>query len=222
MIRSEIRARILHGLNESDVSTPVFWDEDELNAIIDEAAEVICEEADAIKRTAFVPLQAMQQYYSLRAIAPDVMSPYRIWHQDQETRLQAVSMITLDSRHETWQTVSGDPVAWFPVSWETFGLWPCPAAGTGVIRVDYLAWPRPLLDDEDESELPEPDHDALVVYGIYDGLAKRWDAKRAMEAWQIFMRQWGDDRARSGVRRIQSQIQQRPIVPMPDMRTNLP
>lgn len=207
MLRSEIRARIFHGLNES--TTPVFWSTSEMDEVIDEAAEVLAEEAGAIKRTAFVPLQPMQTYYSIRVVAPDVMAPWRVWSYTNGWRLNAVSITALDARHMTWATVTGDPQSWFPVSYETFGIWPTPASAGGVLRVDYLAWPRALLDDDDEPEFPEADHEALVVYGIYDGLAKRWDARRCVEAYSVFTKQWGISRSRTGHRRVQSRIAQR-------------
>ncbi|MBI3937139.1 MAG: hypothetical protein HY323_09195 [Betaproteobacteria bacterium] len=200
MIRSEIRARILHGLNEPDVANPVFWSATELNQVIDEAMEVLAEETAAIKRTTYVPLEAAWTYYSLRGLAPDLMVPWRLWVVSQERRLTPVTMEELDRFHREWITVTGDPWHWFPLSWETFGLFPKPASAGGVLRVDYLAWPRALLDDDDEPEMDLADHEALVGYGIYDGLAKRWDQLRMVEAWALFQRQGLGAKGRAGAR----------------------
>ena len=55
----------------------------------------------------------------------------------------------------------------------------------------------------------EADHDAVLTYGVYDGLAKRWDAQRMLEVWAAFLRQWGRAQGRN-VRRHQAQtLQQR-------------
>lgn len=212
MTRSQIRDRILAALNES-TSSPVFWSTTQLDALIAEASEVLAEEAKAIRRTAFVARQAGATYYFTRGIAPDLMAAYRVWLPDFDRRLTAVSIAELDGQHETWPTVTGDPEYWFPVSWDCFGIYPHPAAGGGLLRVDYLAWPRTLLDDDDEPEFREADQDSLVMYGIYDGLMKKWDTARAVELFGRFIDQWQTGRARNGVREAQSRTYQRTTVP---------
>lgn len=212
MTRQQLRDRILQVLNES-TSAPVFWTTAQLDAVIDEACEVLAEEAKAIKRTAYVSRQSGAIYYSLRGVAPDVMAIYRIWLPDLDKRLVAVSLAELDQHHTTWQTTTGDPEYWFPISWDCFGIYPHPSTGTGLLRLDYLAWPRQLLDDSDEPEFRDADHDALVLYGIYDALMKQWNAPRALEIFARFMDLWQTGRARSGVRETQARLMQRPSVP---------
>ena len=203
MDRSVLRTRILESLNES-ASAPVFWSAAEINALIDEGAEVVCEESQAIKRTVFLPLRAGHTYYSLRSLGPLIMAPWRLWLHHDNRRLTAVSMSELDRRHATWPTVTGDPWHWFPVSWDTFGLWPSTAAAGGILRLDCLAWPRALLDDGDEPEFLTADHEALVLYGMSEGAAKRWDVATALNAWSLFMQRVGASTERSGVGRMQS------------------
>lgn len=212
MTRAEIRNRILSASNES-TSAPVFWTTAQIDAIIDEASEVLAEEAKAIRRTAFVARQAGAIYYSTRAVAPDVMAITRVWLPDSSLRLTAVSMAELDAQNRTWATATGDPEYWFPVSWDTFGLYPHPATGGGLLRIDYMAWPRTLIDDDDEPEFREADQDSLIMYGLYDGLLKKWDTARALELWARFMGQWQTGRARNGVRETQTRSFQRPNAP---------
>lgn len=208
MTRSQIRDRILNALNES-TSAPVFWSTAQLDAVIDEASEVLAEEAKAIRRTAFVGKQPGTTYYFTRGIASDVMAITRLWLPDQDKRLIPCSLSELDAQNEQWPTVTGEPEYWFPVSWDCFGIYPHPTTGGGVIRVDYLAWPRPLLDDDDEPEFREADHDSLVIYGVYDALLKQWNAPRAMELFARFMQQWETGRARNGARESQARVYQR-------------
>lgn len=203
MNRGLLRTRILETLNES-ADAPVFWSETEVNDLIDEAAEVVCEESPAIKRTVFIPIRPGHGYYRLSALGATMMAPWRIYHHTRDQRLGVVSMSELDERHQTWPTVTGDPWHWFPVSWDVFGIWPRPATGGGVLRVDCLAWPRPLDDDSDEPELLGADHDALVLYGVYEGQCKRWDALSAVQTWSLFMQRVGKSADRSGVGRVQS------------------
>lgn len=203
MNRAALRARILETLNESS-SAPVFFSAAEINALIDEAAEVLCEESQAVKRTVFVPLRDGTAYYSLSGLGPDIMAPWRLWLHSQDRRLEATSMSALDREHETWPTVTGDPWRWFPVSWDQFGVWPSPTAGGGILRVDCLAWPRALQDDGDEPELLAADHDALTLYAVSEGAAKRWDVATMLSAWSLFLKAAGASGHRSGVGRVQS------------------
>lgn len=207
MNRGALRTRILTALAES-ATAPVFFSTTEMNAVIDEGAEVLCEMTGAVKRTAFVPLLPGTTYYSLQAISPRAMAPWRLWLQSQDRRLGAVSIADLDARHETWATVTGDPWHWFPVSWDTFGLFPHPAAGGGVLRIDHLEWPRPLLDDADHPELLEGDHEALTLYGVYYGAAKRWDVPAALNAYALFQQRVLPAADRTGAGRLQARAWQ--------------
>lgn len=186
MTRGEIARRILEALNE-DATDPTFWTRDEINGVITEAGEVLAEEIGQIKRTAEIPFRAGATFYYTQSIAKDILAPYRLWHATQSWRLAPCTIMDLDRRHETWITVSGDPRYWFPVDWRLFGVWPSPAQPGGVLRVDYLAWARELIDDEDTSEFNESDHDALVLYGVYFGLLKQWDLPRAIAVFAQFV-----------------------------------
>lgn len=201
MTRSELRARILDGLNDA---AGIFVTPAQADAMIGDALDVMAEESGAVKRTVHLALQSGTMLYSLSAVAADAMSPYRLWLVGEERRLTAVSMRDLDHRHETWPTVTRQPEYWFPVSWDLFGLWPHPSTGGGLLRIDYLAWPRALMDDGDEPEFQLGDHDAIVDYGIYEGLAKRWDVARMLEVWSRFGARVGFSRARTGAGRVQA------------------
>lgn len=220
MTRSQIRDRILSALNES-TSSPVFWSTSQVDSVIAEASEVLAEEAKAIRRSAFLARQAGATYYSTRGLASDVMAITRIWLPDLNRRLVAVGIAELDQQNEKWPTVTGDPEYWFTVSWDLFGVYPHPATGGGLFRVDYLAWPRTLLDDDDEPEFREADHEALVLYGVYDGLMKQWNAERALELFNRFVEAWQTGRARSGVREQQARMYQRPQAPGQPFRSGV-
>ena len=198
MTRSEIRARILESLNDS-VSSPVFWSTSEIDDVIQEGQEVLAEELAIIKRSALVPLREGVTYYYTQAVAADIMVPYRLFLTELDRRLDVVTMRQLDERHETWITISGDPWHWFPVSWDIFGIFPHPAEAGGVLRLDYLAWPQAPADDDQELEFSEPEQDALVLYGVYDGLLKQWDIERALKTFALFLERVPLGRARANV-----------------------
>lgn len=176
----------MEGLNE-DTSSPVFWSTTQIDSVITEAQEVLAEELALVKRSALTPLRQGRNYYFTEAIASDIMVPYRVWLVGDQRRLDVVTIQQLDERHETWITVSGDPWHWFPVSWDMFGIFPHASTDGGILRVDYIAYPRTLLDDNDEPEMSAPEQDAMVLYGIYDGFLKQWDVERAMTAFALFL-----------------------------------
>lgn len=198
MTKSEIRTRILESLNDS-ASSPVFWSISEIDDVIQEGQEVLAEELAIIKRSALVPLREGTTYYYTQGIASDIMVPYRIFLTELDRRLDVVTMSQLDERHETWITISGDPWHWFPVSWDIFGVFPHPAQAGGVIRVDYIAWPSAPQDDSEELEFSEPEQDALVLYGVYDGLLKQWDIERALKMFALFLERLPLGRPRANV-----------------------
>ena len=221
MNRSDLRTRILEGLNES-ASSPVFWSNAQVHTAIQDGMELLSEEAEAIKRTVFFTNKPNQLYYATRGIAEDVLAPYRIWLHTSDRRLSATTVGQLDAYHETWDTVTGEPEYWFPMGWDWFGLWPYQAAGGALLRMDYLAWPRALDDDEDRPEFPEGDHNALVIYGVYEGLLKRWDVEQATMMYTRFLRMLGQAQATSGVRQLQARTWQPEKAPGVGFRTGEP
>lgn len=189
-----MRQRIFDALNES-ADNPVFWSTSEMDSLIEEAQEAICEELEAIKRTVFIPLRDGQLYFFLRGFASDVMSPYRLYTTHNARRLTATTVGQLDARNERWSRVTGDPQVWAPVGWDSFVVYPHIATGGGTLRMDYLAWPRPLMDDSDE---PESDTDeGILLYAIHDGLLKQWDAQHAVEAYQLFLQRFTIDKGQN-------------------------
>lgn len=197
MTRADLRARIQERLNDPD---GVFTTDADADLSVDEALEVLAEETGALRRQGFVPRQPGTHFYPLGWVGPDVIVPWRVWDLTRDTRLTAVSMRELDGRHARWPTVFGEPDYWFPVGWDQFGVWPGTAQGGGVLRVDYLAWPRPLLDDGDEPDWPRADHEALVEYGVYEGWAARWQGLQTVEAWGRFQARAGLTKGRQGSR----------------------
>jgi len=209
MNRQEIRTRILESLNES-ASSPVFFSIAQIDEAINEGMEILAEEANAIKRTAFTALRPATTYYYTQGIATDMMAPYRIWLTHLDRRLVAISMADLDARRERWIRTSGDPEYWFSISWNLFGIYPAPASGGGVMRIDYLAWPRPMLDDSDEPEFLLADRDSLVLYGVYDGLLKMLDFSRAMLVFSEFIDLLSNAMVRHGLAKMDARTFQLP------------
>jgi len=205
MNRLEVRTRILSALNES-ADSPVFYSNDQLNQTIDESYELLCEEAEVIKRTAYIGLKPGTTYYYTKSIADDMIVPYRIWNKSTQRVLPPLTMLELDSQDIRWTQTTGDPWYWFPYSFDIFGIYPHPTTGGGLLRIDYIAWPQGILDDDSLSEFTSEDDDASVLYGVYDGLLKMWDLDRAMVIFAKFLEKLGNTQANNGVKRIDSKI----------------
>lgn len=210
MTRDDLRTRILVHLYD-DPLDPVFWTTPEIDAMIAEGQEIASEEVRAHRRTCYIPKRDGAQIYDLRTIATDCMAPYRLWDHTTSERLQARTMHALDQDRQRWLTTTGtQPRYWFPVSWGRFGIYPATLAGGGLLRVDYLAWPEAIQEDDDELDGSEADHDLLVLYGEYCGLIQQWEAARAAERFIMFSTQWKDARARNEIARWQARAPQRP------------
>src|SRR5574342_1176752 len=201
MTREELQSRILESIND-DPDSPVFFSQAQLNTLTDEANEVIAEDTHAIKRTAFVPLKEGVGFIYTPAINADFMAPTRVWNHELGQRLACLSMTEMDGFDIQWQTTTGTPEIWFPVSWDLFGIYPRPSSASGVLRIDYIAWPRSLMDDNDRSELPEATHDALTLWGQYMGCLKKWDAEAAKVPLAALQKHKSVATARSGISRI--------------------
>lgn len=197
----EIKTRILQAIND-DPDDPVFFTDDQMTTLANEAVEVLSEDSRAIHRSAILPLRPGMGFVYTPSIAPDIMTPTRIWDHTRKRRLTAVSMSQLDDHQERWQQTSGVPEVWCPIGWDVFAIYPAPAAPGGVLRVDYIAWPRALMDDDDEAELPNATQDALVLYGQYMGILKKWDGENAMIALKALQAHRGVADARSGISRM--------------------
>ncbi len=209
MTREELRTRILTHLFD-DPLNPVFWTTAEIDAFITEAQEISAEEVRAVRRTVFLPKRDGTQIYDLRTVADDCMAPYRVWDHSANQRLTPVTMKQLDADRYRWLSTTGSqPFYWWPVSYGRFGIHPATATGGGLLRVDYLSWSTPLLDDGDSPEGSESNHDAFVVYGEYLGLVQQYEVARATERFIQFTKDWRDDRARNEVKRLQTREPQR-------------
>tara|TARA_Y100000310_G_C20621060_1_gene783311 strand:- start:129 stop:770 length:642 start_codon:yes stop_codon:yes gene_type:complete len=208
MKRSEIRDRILLSLNDS-ASSPVFWSTAQVDAVVDESREILAEEAGSIKRSAFAALRPGTVFYYTQGIAENMMAPYRVTLPEMDRRLKVASLSEMDAHNQLWQRVTGDPWWWIPISWNLFAVYPHTATGGGVMKVDYLAWPEAFVHDDEESESPEADDDAMILYGVYDGLLKQWNVARGLEIFSQFIERWIDSKARSEFRRLAARESQR-------------
>ena len=205
MTRAEIKNRILRQINDN-VDSSVFFTTAQLNSLVDEGLEVLAESTHAIKRTALFAQRPGTIYYSPASIADDIMFPVRIWNNTRQTRLTALSMQELDEYRLRWGLTTGDPEVWFPVSWDLFGLYPATSTSGGIMRMDYVAWPREMVDDNDEPEQVEASHQVAVLYGAYIGLLKKWDSENALQILKQLQSEHALSEARSGINKMSNQI----------------
>ena len=218
MTKGELRTRVKDALNDT---TGVFWTDAQVDRSILEGAEVLAEESRAIRRSAIVPLQPGCSHYYIQSIAEDLLFPYRVWSQRDERRLTALSLKELDAYHLEWDTVTGDPEVWCPLSWDAFVIWPRTGEDGGWLRVDYVAWPEELMDDDDSWDMPEQSQDSLIHYALYDSLLKYYDVANAETNLALFLKQALPAGSRSSMRKDQAREWGRESFPALEMPSSV-
>ena len=204
MNRRELRQRVLYRLND-DPNDPTFYTQSAIDDALNEGMEVLAEDVKAWRRTVMVPKADGQQLYDMRAFADDVYAISRVWDTTYEQRLEVISLASLDQfRQRWWEVTSTYQEYWYSLSPYLFGVYPAPATGQGVLRVDYLAWPKIMDDDEEEPELHEADQAALVEYGVYLGLMQQWEPGRASERFKSYLETFTKAVERQGTGRTDS------------------
>lgn len=177
--------------------------------MIEEAQEIVAEEIRELHRTAYFVMMGYQQWFDVRAIAPDCLSPYRLWSQTDEARMEYSTVDMLDNSRVRWlESHSDRPNRWYGLTQHIFGIYPGMSGDTSnVYRLDYLAYPGVLADDSQHPEYDESVHDTLVLYGVYDGLIRRWDIARAQDIFSQFVQSFADRSFATDMRRMNHSIQ---------------
>lgn len=204
MTRDELRRRALYRLGD-DPDVPTFHTTAMIYDALNEALEIMAEDVQAWKRTVYIPKADGQQLYDMRAFADDTYVITRVWDQTYEQRLEVIGVASLDQFRQRWWTVTSTyQEYWYSLSPYLFGVYPGPAGGAGVLRVEYLAWPSALEGPQDEPEIHEADHEALIEYATYIGLMQQWEAARATERFTAFLGSFTQGKDRHGVGRTDS------------------
>lgn len=201
MNKSEIKSRIRDQIDDHSTAG-VFFTDVQLGELIDHIQEIIVGDTHSVHRSVFVPIRPGGQFLFLPAIAPDIMQIKRVFNQSLNQRLDTTSIDNLSSFHQKWPTVTGNPEMWFTVSWDIIGFFPRPVEGGGVLRIDYDAWPRQLLDDSDSPETELASHDLIALFGQYFGELKKWNPISAQNAFLKIQKHGMFADARSNVAKI--------------------
>lgn len=202
MTKAEMIRKILFSLND-DVTGAGFQTIDDTSNVIQEALEILSEEVRELHRTCYFPMRGGQSWFNIRACSADISVPYRLWSQTDERRLEYTTIDAMDTNRVRWlETLADRPTRWYGVTQDVFGIYPALAGdASDVMRLDYLAWPRELDHDNASPEFDESLHDTLVLYGVYDGLLRRWDISRASDIFTQFVQHFTDRAFATEIRR---------------------
>ena len=203
MLRPELRRRIYRRLDD-DPDSPTSITVADVNALIDEAIEVLSEEAEYFSKTAYVPLFNGAQFYSTLAIDPLCLAPVRVWAMDRERPLNYTTIGELNRTHGNWLDDTYErPHHWFSIDHQTFGIYPRVTQGSGeVLRIDYYAWAEPVPNDQVILPYSDESLDGVISYVVYSVYMRRWDMFRANDAFAEFVRLFRDTNAAAEVRRF--------------------
>jgi len=206
MTREEIRDKIWYFVGE-DASAPAFYTKAMADQAIQEGLELIAEEIKTLRQQAILVTEPGRHWYTIYEVAENCMSPFRIWTDGTNQRLIPLTIDEVDDHYTTWLSVnSNQPQWWYPISFDTFGIWPGASEGGTILRIDYLAWPETLIDDTDEPVFQEIEQDLVILYGEYDALIREWKVERAMDLFNKFATAYRDAQFRSEVRRYHRQF----------------
>ena len=183
MNRGEMRLEIQRMLGDP---SGIFLPDEEANAVMDEAMELMGEHGPPVIRKALIPLEAYKTFYRLTDYMADALQPLRLWSARLQAPLEPISMEELDARAVNWIRTVGPPTAWFPRGWDQFGIYPKPSVDGGILAVDCQCWPQAMWDDTSIPEFDEEDHETIVAYGWYDGSLRGNLTEDVVTAWKAF------------------------------------
>ena len=203
MIRPELRRRIYRRIDD-DPDSPTSITAADVNALIDEAIEVLSEEVRYLSKTAYVPLFSGAQFYNTLAIDPLCLSPVRVWAMDRERPLDYTTIGELNRTQNNWLDDTYErPHHWFSLDHQSFGIYPRVTTSSGeVLRIDYYAWAEPVANDQVILPYSDESLDAVINYVVYSVYMRRWDMYRAVDAYNDFVRLFLDSSVVKEVRRF--------------------
>ena len=207
MTKQELRERILRTLND-DPTSPVFWAASEIDDYVQDGQEALAEQSEALRETFALVLTPNQWQYTFADLGPNVQTIYRVYNLATDRRITATTMEELDRRHVHWMTTTGQPKVWFPIDWETFGIFPVPLAAD-TLEIDCYMWPDVLTLDTDEPAFHLADHEALVFYGEMEGYLKQHMPLQAIDAAQGWAIRQGNADVRNSINQVRGALHAR-------------
>jgi len=184
--RQELRNKLARAM-DTEMSDPAPWSTTQLDQVLGEAHQVLCELTGMVERTVYLPLRGATWYYKLSALSTNIILPRRLMEPNSKRRLTARFLTDLDEERSTWETVTGNyPEWWAPVGLDWIAISPSPATGGSYLLMDCWSWPDDALGDGQYLELTGQEEDALLAYAMADCNLWNWKPKRSADLLNEF------------------------------------
>jgi len=184
---SVLTSRIRTRYEAESGGSSVRWTDTEIRESASEGLETLAEATGFYERYCTIPIKDSRTYYDLRGFTNEtVVSITSIWSSVRNQWLDPISITDLDY---SWQSSTGDPLAFFTRGIYWFGVYPMPTSDTGTLRVHFkgvpprFTHPQAILGD-----LPDNHYPALEDYVLYDMAAADGNSKRALAHWGSYIK----------------------------------
>ena len=186
MTFGDLQTRVRRKLNETST---VFWTDQDVKDAINEGYAEMADGTEFYERQAQVPMIEGHMYYDLSLGLPDTfLSPRRAQNVTTSQWLEPTDPLEMDYHtFPQWELTAGQPEKHFLRGNWWLGVWPKPSGDQIGQRFYYTSIPAPMEDDDDVPAFPVEFHDALIEYAMYDLLAQKREAKKALLHWDAYL-----------------------------------
>lgn len=176
-----LQSEVFRRLDESSTS-PVFWSAVDVKAALNEGYWDFCERTRLVSHEAEVTCVRGVPFMDARAWSYPFLGLRTIRSKTLAEPLRPTSIKHVDELENRWEMSSG-PVRRVMIRGQyMLHVWPVPQIGE-TFRVSWTSMPPEMVFDQDEPEIPEEHHEALVCYALYDLRAQEGETALALEAY---------------------------------------
>lgn len=196
---TQLRAEVQAVMDEDTGSSAVFWQEDDIDAAINDALDEISDATGWYETRVPLPLLRGTVYYDLFAHCSPAfasleaagaedgfISVAAVWNPVTSAWLTGSSIDMLDACSR-WERNEGQPERYVIRGCRWLGLSPVPATSGEYLDLWLTASPPHLLEESDIPGFPEEYHYGLVELARCELFAQDHEAAKAMKYWERYM-----------------------------------
>lgn len=181
-----MKAETFRRLSESS-GAPVFWTGADVEEALNEGYYDFAEQTRAVERSAEVGCVAQVPYMDARTALPyPFLGLRRVLSRQLNTPLTTTTIDAVDRQDFRWEMSSGSARKFMVRGLYTIGLWPVPNTRE-TFRMSWTSLPSRMVDNADEPELPVEQHEALILYALYDLKVQEDETTLALGYWQEYV-----------------------------------
>lgn len=194
---NEIETHVLDMIGEDSDDPDVFTDDEtglaQIRESVNDAIEEIAMVTGSTVDTYMLPLTARAGFYRLEFSAYKSRLAWitGVWNAAQNRRLEQTSLIKLTAANPRWMFNTGSPEAYFPIGFTHIGLWPVPAASSGLLHIEAATVPVRYTLDTDRIKLRRDFEWAAAHFAVGEYWASRGDAKTAIRHHEKYLEKIG-------------------------------